>query len=77
MQPVIPASGSGRELCVAVEYDEKKDSLSMRFVWEGTRFDPVTDGDELSAKLILASCDSESFEYSDGRNTLSLHGIKG
>ena len=77
VQPVIPASGSGRELCVAVEYDEKKDSLSMRFVWEGTRFDPVTDGDELSAKLILASCDSESFEYSDGRNTLSLHGIKG
>ncbi len=77
VQPVIPAEGSGRELCVSVEYDEKKDSLRMRFVWEGNRFDPVSDGDELSAKLILASCDSETFEYAEGRNILTLDGIRG
>ena len=77
LQPVIPVKGSGRELRAVAEYDEKQARLSMRFTWDGERFDPVTDGDEISSKLILASCNSAVFNYENGKNTLTLEEIKG
>ena len=74
-QSVMPTVKSGHKLHIIAEYDEKNDSLSMRFIWDGERFDPVSDGDALSANLIAASCGSVSFTYENDRNTLTLSEI--
>ena len=76
-QPIIPQEGSGNKLHVLAEYDDRSDTLSMQLIWNGDRFDPMTEGDVLAAKLAASACEKQSFVYEDGRNTLTLSGIKG
>ena len=75
-QPIIPTGGSGKKLHIFAEYDERRDDLSLQCIWDGERFDPSSDGSELSVKLIAASCEKASYTHEDGRNTLILVGIK-
>ena len=75
-QPIIPADETESKLHIIAEYDEKNDGLSMQFIRDGERFDPVSDGDALSAKLIEASCETVNFKYENGKNTLTLYNIK-
>ena len=58
------------------EYDERKDDLSLQLIWDGERFDPSSDGDALSVKLIAASCEKAVYAHGDGRNTRTLAGIE-
>ncbi len=75
-QPIIPEDENESKLHIIAEYDEKNDVLSIQFIRDGERFDPVGDGDPLSAKLITASCETVNFKYENGRNSLTLYNIK-
>jgi len=73
VQDILQEESSGKELNVIGEYDEQTGTLTMRFLWDGSDYDPVSQGDELSGKLILASVTDYSHSYENGKNTLILH----
>ncbi len=69
-QSIIPCLGASFPVTVSVEYSEKEDRLEMRFTWNGTDFDPMQEGDELSVKLVKAAIQGYEHAYSDGVNRL-------
>ncbi len=69
-QSIVPCIGASYPVTVSVEYSEKEDRLEMRFTWNGTDFDPMQEGDELSVKLVKAAVQGYEHTYSDGVNRL-------
>ncbi len=59
-------------IAVSAEYSEKEDSLEMRFAWQGERYDPMENGDELSVMLVKASASEFSYDHTDGANRLII-----
>jgi len=74
MQNVIPRTENDDHvlpLNVLIEHSETDDTAKMNISYGGTNYDPLTDGDELSAMLIrkLAAETSHTF---DDKNTVSM-----
>lgn len=69
---IIPNSSNMTSLEITTEYAEKEDRLEMRFTWDGEGYDPMSEGDELSVRLIKAYLRSDEYVYEDGMNRLSI-----
>ena len=74
-QSIVPAAREGKcdfPLAIQIEHAEVAEGLTMRMTWGGTGFDPLTQGDELSATLVSSLCSSARYQRTDG-NELLLH----
>ena len=49
------------------EYSEKDKALSVEYTWNGERFDPVREGNDLSARILTSVARDIRYSY-DGRN---------
>lgn len=54
-----------------IEHAEAAEDVTLRMRWEGPRFDPLKQGDELSASLISHICKSTHYQFTN-RNELLL-----
>ena len=54
---------------VMAEISETDDSVTLEATYNGERFDPVSDGNELSVSIINKCSDDLSFSYENGVNT--------
>lgn len=73
-QCILPAAREGRcglPLEVLIEHAEAAEDVTLRMRWEGPRFDPLKQGDELSASLISHICKSTHYQFTN-RNELLL-----
>ena len=61
-------SVSGLE--VTVEYMEREGTADLRFVWNGEPFDPLSEGDELSVKIICHMAPDLQYTCTDKKNTV-------
>ena len=71
-QNLVSVQGVEFPITVSAEYSEKDDSLEMRFAWNGERYNPMEDGDELSVMLVKASVSGSDYDYTDGANSLII-----
>ena len=72
-QGILPAVREGRcglPLEVLVEHAEVAEGITLRMRWEGPRFDPLKQGDELSASLISNICKSVQYRFTNGNELL-------
>ena len=46
--------------------------LVMAFDWPGDRYDPFSEGDEIAIALVRRVMKTEAFDYTDGRNRLTI-----
>lgn len=53
---------------VMTEFSETDESVTLEAVYRGESYDPVTNGDELSAKLIRSMTSDLTHEYDKGQN---------
>lgn len=54
---------------VVAELSETEDSLSLEAVYGGAKYDPVEDGDPLSAAIVKNCSEELVFRHENGRNT--------
>ncbi|MDO5133060.1 MAG: amino acid ABC transporter ATP-binding protein [Eubacteriales bacterium] len=59
-------SVSGLEMIV--EYMEREAAADIRFIWNGEAFDPLTEGDDLSIKIIHHMAPDLQYTSADNRN---------
>lgn len=59
-------------LNLIVEYQEETDCLEMRIAWHGSEYNPLTNGNELSLKLVSAAVKDAKFAYESGENKLVI-----
>ncbi len=71
-QNLVPVQGVGFPITLSIEYSEKEDSLEMRFIWQGERYDPMESGDEISVKIVKASVSGYGHEHTNGANSLII-----
>lgn len=57
---------------IAVEYDGEKDVLEMRLKWNGKKYNPLENGDEISICLVKAVMKSGGYEHENGTNRLVI-----
>ncbi|MCM1415727.1 MAG: amino acid ABC transporter ATP-binding protein [bacterium] len=69
---IIPNWDGTDAVEVLTEYYEESGKLSMRFTWGGGRYDPLTEGDELSLRLLRNVLTDSSYVYEDGENRLTV-----
>ncbi len=72
VENIIPHCGEAIDLHVAVEYEQKADELIMVFTWSGDRFDPFSEGDPLTIRLISGFVTEQAYEYEDDTNRLTV-----
>lgn len=53
------------------EYSEKDKALSVEYTWNGERFDPVREGNDLSARILTSVARDIRYSY-DGRNHVHI-----
>ena len=53
------------------EYSEKDKALSVEYTWNGERFDPVREGNDLSARILTSVARDIRYSY-DGRNHVNI-----
>lgn len=69
---VIPNAKPDFPLDIVTEYEEETDHLEMRVTWHGAEYNPLTEGNELSLKLVKAAVKEEKFLYESGENRLVI-----
>lgn len=69
---VIPNAKPTFPLDVVTEYEEETDRLEMRITWHGVEYNPLTEGNELSLKLVGAAIKDGKFLYDSGENRLII-----
>ncbi len=69
---IIPHSAGAHPLNVSTEYSEETGRLEMRFVWGGSAYNPLEEGDQLSRMLIQATVKGSQYEYVEGENRLII-----
>ena len=67
---IIPNSSLKFPLELVTEYEEETDKLEMRFIWTGREYNPLTEGDEISLKLVQAAMKDSGFIHEAGENRL-------
>lgn len=68
-QSLVPAAREGKcdfPLAIQIEHAAVEEGITMRMTWGGATFDPLTQGDELSATLVSSLCSSARYQYADG-----------
>ena len=68
---IVPRMKDGFNINVDIEYSELSGKAVMKVEYNGVRFDPLKDGDELSVKIIEKITSEVSYEYSN-LNTIAL-----
>ena len=53
---------------VRIELSESDDSITLQANYGGEKFDPLTQGDALSARIAERSSSSTSYQFADGQN---------
>lgn len=71
-QNTIPRLGQSFSLTMTVEHSSETDELVMAFDWPGDRYDPFSEGDEIAIALVRRVMKTEAFDYTDGRNRLTI-----
>ena len=72
VQNIIPSAGEeSLPASVIAEYSEADGSTTMTISYGGRKFDPFTEGDELSAMMIKRLAENTAHHY-DGRNTVTV-----
>jgi len=71
-QNTIPQLGQSFSLTMTVEHSSETDELVMAFDWPGDRYDPFAEGDEIAIALVRRVMKTEAFDYTDGRNRLTI-----
>jgi len=61
-----------RKLWVDFEYSETESSIRITICYDGDRFDPFKEGDELSVLLMKKSSSSTDFRYENGKNCVTV-----
>ena len=56
---------------VLIEHAEADDAVSMRLAWDGPRFNPLDEGDELSVAIVTHLTRQVHYSYEEG-NALKL-----
>ncbi len=69
---IIPDGLPEFPLELAAEYEESTDNLEMSFTWAGREYNPLTEGDEISVRLVHSAVKDSKFVYEDGRNRLTV-----
>ncbi len=69
---IVPRRHENGSLHVFTEYSEEADRLEMRFVWTGSCFNPLEEGEELSIRLAKGFLNESRYEYADGENRLTI-----
>ena len=69
---ILPNCPSPFPLELAVEYDGEKDVLEMRFKWQGEKYNPLEEGDEISLCLVKAAMKSGDYTYGNGTNRIVI-----
>lgn len=69
---IIPNANPEFPLEVVTEFEEEADRLKMRFAWRGEEYDPLTEGDALSRKLVETAIRGGEFRYVAGENRLTV-----
>ncbi len=67
---IIPRGLPEFPLELATEYEERTDNLEMSFTWAGREYNPLTEGDEISVRLVHSAVRDSKFVYEDGQNRL-------
>ncbi len=68
--PTLPDGGCSLRFDALCSEDGSECEAVIR--WEGAEFDPLTEGDELSAALALSRTKSSEHTYADGVNTVNI-----
>ncbi len=64
VQSILPAAEKdGLTISIVIEYSEADGSAVMDMTYGGNKYDPLTEGDELSVKLVRSLTDEVSHEY--------------
>ena len=58
---------------VMTEISDTDDSVTLEATYGGKRYDPVSDGDELSSAIVKKCCHDISFKYEGGTNTFKCY----
>ena len=69
--PKIKENPEGDSIKAFVEYSWIEDTLGVTYKWGGEKFDPITEGDELSAMLITKLSKDVSYKY-EGENQITV-----
>lgn len=69
---VIPNAGHVFPLDVVTEYAQETDRLEVRITWRGGEYNPLTEGNEFSLKLVGAIIKDGKFLYKSGENRLTV-----
>lgn len=68
--PAVRMQGVDQLVEVLVEHAEDDDSLTMRIVWGGAPYDPLTEGDELSISIVNRVVRQAEYRH-EGANDVS------
>ena len=58
-------------ISLVAEYSKKDDTLTVEYYWGGARFDPMTEGDGISAMIVSRLTKDLKYSY-DGKNHISI-----
>ncbi len=65
VQIILPELTGDFNMVFAVEYSPETEALSMRFTYDGERFDPLESDNQLSLRIAQRSADSIEYEYGE------------
>lgn len=74
MQNIFKKCGNDPEtypISLVAEYSKKDDTLTVDYTWGGERFDPMTEGDGISAMIVSRLTKDLKYSY-DGKNHISI-----
>ena len=57
---------------VVLEYSDTDENMSMNIFYEGDRYDLLSDGNELSVKLVKKLSSSMKYNFNNGKNNLNV-----
>lgn len=72
MTDILPQLTEPFCLRFSLVYSDAEQTVRMSFAWRGARFDPVEDGDMISAKIVQRIAASIDYRYDEGENRLEL-----
>ena len=59
-------------ISVLMEYSDTDENMSMDISYKGDRYDPLSEGDELSAELVKKLAKSTKYKYENGKNSVNM-----
>ncbi len=69
---IVPNRDRGGALEISTEYYEVDKKLAMCFIWSGSKYNPLEEGDEISIRLVKSILTYSDFAYEKGKNRLYI-----